>query len=115
MALRLNEIRIIEKAISKGAMIRFQYFPNTNPAGMVTGFRYAYPLRLFTKGSKKYMLAFFIRGASLSKSKVLYRLYIQKNLYDITPVTLSGREIKNFNKVSDAEIFKLTMTAQEDL
>lgn len=107
MALKPNELKIITEAIKYNTYITFEYFPNTNPKGFAYGTRKVIPLRLFKRLGKFYMYAYFSSGASLSQKGSGFRLFLQKNMYNVKKETYSTTPVK-FNKIiSELQIFKM--------
>lgn len=111
MALNREAIRVIRKAIRGANLLRFRYFPNKFPRETIeTNYRYVYPIRLFSRNGKKYMLGLYYSGASVSKKGFGYRLFFQKNIYDVTAVYTSKKVITNFSDEEvDSKIFRMIL------
>jgi hypothetical protein len=113
MAVSISEAKIIAEAIKKRQTIKFEYFPNTAPVGTALGFRYVTPIKSFKKSGKFYLLCWFQFGVSLSGKGSGYRLYLQKNIHNVSLVT-SGTQ--NFSKTFNYNIIlqKLLIKNQFD-
>jgi hypothetical protein len=99
-------LKIINDAIKFNTKIEFEYIPNQNPRGFAYGKRIAFPLRLFKLGGKYYMYAYFTSGASLSGDGAGFRLYFQKNMYNVKQFTYSTSPVK-FKSQLDSQILKM--------
>jgi hypothetical protein len=104
MALKQNDLKILQDAIDNNLSISYYYFPNLLAKTYETNIRYSRPIRMFKRGGKFYVLMWFKYGASVSRKGQGYRLYLQKNLHQI------DYEIKDtFSKVKIPSISKQTL------
>jgi len=83
MALRAEDVRLIDDSIRRGSAISFEYSPNKYPRGSFPGKRLVIPIALFRKGGNFYLFAYFLSGVSASGGGLGYRLYFQKNITNV--------------------------------
>lgn len=115
MALKAGEVKIITDAIPRAQAIQFEYYPNKTAKISLKGTRICLPLALFRMNGNYYFFGYFLGGTSYSGG-VGYRLYFQKNMYNVQNVSVG----LNFSKIQKIKLFskinkiKLLITKKED-